>query len=139
MSFEATERLHPTLALGLLSIEKRAGGRMHPTLGDGDAVKGAVELAVAAAVEAMPRRPAGGGRDRGDAGEPGELGIGCKASGAGGLGDDLGGGEPGAAGQLEQLWGVVADEPSDLALEPGSPAGAPANLHHQLAGDHDAS
>ena len=43
--------------------------------GDEDLVEGAVELAVAAAVEAVADRLAGGGGDRGDAGETGERGL----------------------------------------------------------------
>ena len=51
MPLEAAKCLSAALALGLLSLEKLARGWMHPALGDRDPVKGAVELAVAAAVE----------------------------------------------------------------------------------------
>jgi hypothetical protein len=43
--------------------------------GEDDLVEGPVELSVAAAVEPVADRLAGGGRDRGGAGEPGEGGL----------------------------------------------------------------
>jgi hypothetical protein len=47
---------------------------------DEDHVQCAVEFSVAAAVEAVADRLAGGGRDRCGAGEPGEGGFGADAS-----------------------------------------------------------
>ena len=92
------------LALGSLAGQEVAGRRMHAALGHGDAVKGAVELAVAAAVR-------GAWRVR----LPEEAGIGAtparraslasdaKARRPGGLGEELCGGESPAARQVEQL------------------------------------
>jgi hypothetical protein len=55
--------------------------------GDGDAVDGGVDLAVAAAVEAVAVGLAGADRDRCDAAGAGELGVGGEALGAGDLAD----------------------------------------------------
>jgi hypothetical protein len=53
---------------------------------------------------------AGGGWDRGDAGHAGEVGVAGEALGAGGLADQDCSGEGAAAGLLEQLWAVDANE-----------------------------
>ena len=53
MSFEAAEGFAAALPFGLFAFEIGAGGWMDAALGDRDAVEGAVELAVAAAVEAV--------------------------------------------------------------------------------------
>jgi hypothetical protein len=52
---------------------------VHACLGDGDSVDGAVELAVAAAVEPVTAMLAGAGFERGDAGVAGELGVAVEA------------------------------------------------------------
>ena len=91
VTLEAAKGLDPRLALGLLAGEELARSRMDPALGNRDPVKGAVELAVAAAVEAVAGAVSLGGGDRGDAGEAGELCIRVEALDAGGLGEDLGG------------------------------------------------
>jgi hypothetical protein len=67
----AAQGLSARLALGLLSREELARWRRHPPLADGDAVQGAVQLAVATPVEADAL--ARGGGDRGHAGETSEL------------------------------------------------------------------
>ena len=54
LSFEAAERFASCFAFGLLAFQVGACEWVPAALGDGDAVQGAVELAVAAAVEAMP-------------------------------------------------------------------------------------
>ena len=61
--------------------------------GDGDAMDRRVELAVAAAVEAVAVGLAGADRDRCESGGAGELGVAGKAAGAGDLADELGGGQ----------------------------------------------
>jgi hypothetical protein len=53
LSFEAAEGFAAALALGLLALEVSLRWFVDAALGDGDAVQGAVELAVAAAVEAV--------------------------------------------------------------------------------------
>lgn len=101
MAFEAAQGFAPGLALGLLSLEELPGGRMDPALADRDPVQGAVELAVAAAVEAVAGVLARGGGDRGDAGQAGELRIRAQPLCPRGLGDQLRGGESAAALQLQ--------------------------------------
>src|SRR5581483_3629766 len=54
LSFEAAECFAACLALGLFAFQVGACGWVPAALGNGDAVEGAVELPVAAAVEAMP-------------------------------------------------------------------------------------
>jgi hypothetical protein len=53
LAFEAAEGFAAALAFGLFALEVGTRGRVDAALGDGDAVEGAVELAVAAAVEAV--------------------------------------------------------------------------------------
>ena len=83
----------------------------------GEAVQRAVELAVAAAVEAVAVRLSGGGGDRGRAGGAGELGVGGEAVGAGDLADQLGRGQRAAAALGEQLRRERCGERGELALE----------------------
>src|SRR3954451_7022390 len=68
VALEAAQRLAPTVALGELALQVGARGRVDAQARDGDAVQRAVELAIAAAVEAhavaAPRRA----RDRRGAG-----------------------------------------------------------------------
>ena len=52
-SFEAADRFPAAFALGLFAFEVGAGGGVVAGLCDRDAVEGGVELAVAAAVEAV--------------------------------------------------------------------------------------
>ena len=61
------------LPLVLLAFEVGAGGWVDARLRDRDPVQGAVELAVAAAVEPVPSLLAGAGLERGDAGVAGKL------------------------------------------------------------------
>src|SRR5882672_8970688 len=53
VAFEAAQGFTPRLPLGLLSLEELPRRRVDASLTDGDPVQGAVELSVAAAVEAM--------------------------------------------------------------------------------------
>ena len=53
MPFEAADSLAEGFALGLFASDVGLGTRVVLELGEGDGVEGAVELAVAAAVEAM--------------------------------------------------------------------------------------
>ena len=53
MSFEAAECFSAAFSFGLFAFEVGACGWVDACLGDRDAVEGAVELAVAAAVEAV--------------------------------------------------------------------------------------
>jgi hypothetical protein len=53
LAFEAADRLAAALAFGLFALQVGTGGGMDARLRDRDSVEGAVELAVAAAVEAV--------------------------------------------------------------------------------------
>jgi hypothetical protein len=53
LAFEAADRFAAALAFGLFAFEVGARGRMDACLGDSDPVEGGVELAVAAAGEAV--------------------------------------------------------------------------------------
>ena len=55
MSFEAAECFAAGFAFLLFAFEVGACWRVPASLSDGDAVEGAVELSVAAAVESVPR------------------------------------------------------------------------------------
>src|SRR6476469_1932767 len=134
VALEATQGFDSGLALGLLLGEELSRWGMAAALGDGDAVKGAVELTVAAAIEAVADAVARGGGDRGDARQAGELGIAGKAPRAGGLGEELGRSQGAAALQGEQLGSLGFDQGTDLAFELGGPAGAATDLGDRLAG-----
>jgi hypothetical protein len=90
VSFEAAQRLACALAFGAFAVEVGARFGVTAGAGDGDAVKRRVELAVAAAVEALSAAAAGANGDRGDTGGSRELGVGGEALDAGGLTDQLG-------------------------------------------------
>src|SRR5439155_16984622 len=99
---EAAKRLAAALALGLLAGEERSRRSVHAPLGNRDPMQGAVELTVALAVEAMTLPLAGGSIEGGDTGELRQLGIAGEARDPGHLGEQLGGRQRPAAGQLEQ-------------------------------------
>ena len=117
VALEGPERLAVGLALGAFALEEGAGLRMDAGLGHGDPVEGAVELAVAAAVETVAvAGPRGRGQGRHSC-VAGQLRVGREASRASDLRDQLGRGERAAAGQLEQLGRLLADPGLELALE----------------------
>jgi hypothetical protein len=64
VALEAADGLPASLALGLSACEVGGGLGVQASFDDGEAVEGAVELAVAAAVEAMALRASRGGGDR---------------------------------------------------------------------------
>ena len=80
-------------------------------MGNRDAVEGAVELAVAAAVEAVALVFAGAGVEWCDASVAGELGVCREAVDWADLAEQLGGTQRAAAGELEQGW---CERPSPL-------------------------
>ena len=87
----------------------------------GEAVQRAVELAVAAAVQAVAVGVAGGGGyRRGPAGAR-ELGVGGEAVGAGDLTDQLRCGQRTAASLGEQLRRVAFDQRGELCLQLADP------------------
>jgi hypothetical protein len=98
------------------------GGWVRLSLADRDAVKGAVELAVAAAIESVASAVSRGGGDRGDAGEAGELGVGAEAPRPGGLGDLLGAGSRRPTRGRSGPWSLLgASETAAEAIEPDDP------------------
>src|SRR5262245_44739809 len=84
---------------------------------DDDCVQCAVELAVAAGVEPVALYEAGGGGDRGGAGEVGEGGLGGEAAVVRPGDKDLRGRGRTDAGLVEQRWRESRDQGLDLAVE----------------------
>jgi hypothetical protein len=82
-----------------------------------DGVQSAVELTVAAAAEAVPDRLAARGRQRGDAGEASEGGLGADAIAVRPADDQLGGDDRADTGLVEQFGYECANVADDLALE----------------------
>jgi hypothetical protein len=96
-----------------------------------------VDLAVAAAVEAVAVGLAGADRDRSDAGGPGELGVACEAAGAGDLADELGRGQrpkPGSRAAAARS----GRRAGDLGLERLDGLRELADAAQLVAGDADA-
>ena len=85
--------------------------------GEHDRVQGAVELAVAAAVEAVADGLAGAAGDRGCAGEARERGFGAESAGMRPGDEELGGGDRADAVVAKQLWRELLDEDGELALK----------------------
>ena len=116
VALEAADGFAGALAFGAFAGDVVAGLGVAARAGDGDAVDGGVDLAVAAAVEPVAVGVARADRDRRDAGGAGELGLAAEALGAGDLADELGGGQRPEAGLGEQLRRELRDELGDLAL-----------------------
>jgi hypothetical protein len=90
VALEAADGFAARLAVGLLAIEVGGGLGIEAAFGDGQAVQRAVELAVAAAVEAVALGSSAGRRDRGRAGAVSKLGVAREAGDAGDLVEQLG-------------------------------------------------
>jgi hypothetical protein len=75
VAFEAADRFARALAFGSLAVQVGARLGMAAGTGDGDAMDRRVDLAVAAAVQAMAAGVARADRDRRQAGGAGELGV----------------------------------------------------------------
>src|SRR5215213_7519445 len=75
VAFEAADGFFGGLAFGSFAVEVGLGFGVAASAGDGDAVNRGVDLAVAAAVEAVAVGVAGTGGDRGDAAGAGELDV----------------------------------------------------------------
>src|SRR3954454_9798983 len=138
VAFEAADGFFGVLALGAFAGDVGLGLGVAAQAGDGDAVDGGVDLAVAAAVEAVAVGLAGADRDRGDARGAGELGVGGEPVGAGDLADELGGGQRPEARLGKQLWRDVGDELGDLGLERLERGGELADAAQLVAGDTNA-
>jgi hypothetical protein len=102
LSFVAADGFVACFAFGLFAFEVGACGWVDAALGDGDAVQGAVELAVAAAVEAVALVFAGAGIEWCDAGVAGELRVGGEAVDWADLAEQLG------CAQRSAAWQPVA-------------------------------
>jgi hypothetical protein len=106
-------------------------------LGDGDPVQGAVELAIATAVESMATVLAGAGLERRDAGMAGQLSVAPEALDRTDLAEQLGGAQRAAAGKLEQLRSDALRACLQLAFELGDRTAEASAASDQLAGDRD--
>ena len=91
VALEAADRFAVGFAFGGFAGDVGLGLGVAASAGDGDAVDCRVDLAVAAAVEAVAVGFAGADGDRCEAGGAGELGVAVEAAGAGDLADELGG------------------------------------------------
>jgi len=112
VALEAADRFAVGLAFGSFASDVVLGLWVAARAGDGDAVNGGVELAVAAAIEAVALRCAGARGDRRDAGGARELCVGGEAASAGDLADELAGGQrPEAGGLSDEVCVVVVMRP----------------------------
>jgi hypothetical protein len=116
VAFEAAHRFEAGLAFGAFAGRVILGFGVATGAGERDPVDGGVDLAVAAAVEAVAVGLARADRDRGDAGGASELGFGGEALGAGDLADELGRRQGPEARLVEQLRRGLGDEVGDLGF-----------------------
>jgi hypothetical protein len=117
VALEAADRVAAGLAVVLAALEVGDRGGVVLAAAEQDGVEGAVELAVAAAVESVADGLAGAGRDRGGAGEASEGGLVADPAGVRPGDDQLGGADRADAGLGEQGGCELADELSDRGLE----------------------
>src|SRR3954452_17403045 len=116
VALEAADRLLGGLAFGAFAGDVVLGLGVAAQAGDGDAVDGRVDLAIAAAVETVAVGLAGADGDRSDAGRARELGVAGETARAGDLADELGRGQWPEAGLGKQLRRDSGDELGDLGL-----------------------
>jgi hypothetical protein len=114
VALEAADGFFGALAFGAFAGDVGLGLGVAAGAGDGDAVDGRVDLAVAAAVEAVAVGLAGADGDRGDAGGAGELGVAGEPARAGDLADEFGRGQRPEAGLAEQVRRDLGDKLCDL-------------------------
>src|ERR687885_1043853 len=117
VALEAADGFFGAFAFGAFAGDVVLGFAVAAKAGDGDAVDGGVDLAVAAAVEPVAVGRAGAHRNRGDAGGAGEFGVGGEPVRAGDLADELGRGQGTEAGFGEQLRRDLRDQAGDLGFE----------------------
>src|SRR5215218_10387040 len=117
VAFEAADGFLGAFAFGAFAGDVVLGFGVAAQAGDGDAMDGRVDLAVAAAIEAVAVGLAGADGDRGDAGGARELGVAGEPACAGDLADELGRGQRPEAGLAQQLRRDLGDEAGDLGLE----------------------
>src|SRR3954467_7951615 len=105
VALEAADGFFGGLAFGAFAGDVVLGFGVAAQAGDGDAVDGRVDLAVAAAVEAVAMGVARADGDRSDAGGACQLGVSGESARAGDLADELGRGQRSEAGFAEELRG----------------------------------
>ena len=138
VGLQATDRFAGALAFAAPALEVLARGLVAARTGHDHAVKGGVDLAVAALIEAMALRVARAGGDRRDAGDSRELGRCREALSAGDLTDERGRSQRPQAGLGEQLRRDLLDEDGDVALELIDRDGQLAQAAQHVARDLDA-
>src|SRR5450759_5563442 len=121
LSSPEAEQLAGARALGPLAGHEGLRRLVHAQLGEGDAVQGGVQLAVAAAVQAVAVALAARDRQGCDAGVHGEARRAGEALGPGRLADEAGGAEGAAARQGEEFGGellslIHISEPTRLGM-----------------------
>ena len=117
VALEAPDGFFGAFAFGPLARDVVLRLGMAAQAGDGDAVDGRVDLAVAAAVESVAVRLARDEQDRRDAGGARELGVGCEPLGAGDFADELGRGQRAESGLEKQVRGDLGDQVGDLGFQ----------------------
>jgi hypothetical protein len=135
LSFEAADCFAACFAFLLFAFEVGACGWVDASLGDGDAVEGAVELAVAAAVEAVALVFAGAGVEGCDAGVAGELGVGWEAVDRADLAEQLRRAQGTATRKLQQPGRQRGRACVELAVELADRAGQCPAAADEVAGD----
>jgi len=124
VALEAAADFPVGFAFGAAALGVGDGGRVAAHLVDGDDVDGAVELAVAEAVEAMAVGPAGGHRDWRGAREHAEGSLAVDPAGVRPGQQDLRGGQGAEAGfGGDQARGHFPGDLGDLRFEPGGGRG----------------
>jgi hypothetical protein len=107
VAFEAADGFLGALAFGAFAGDVVLGLGVAAQTGHVDAVDGGVDLAVAAAVEAVAVGLVGAGGDRSDAGGAGELGVAGEPARAGDLANEFGGvrgPKPGSESSCGAIW-----------------------------------
>jgi hypothetical protein len=117
VALERAEGFGAALAVGAVAGDVVACAGVDTGLRERDDVQGAVELAVAGAVEAVAALFARGGVQRRGAGIDGQLRVGLEALDVADFGEQAGGRNEAAAGDLQQRRPVLGDQRRELALE----------------------
>jgi hypothetical protein len=138
VALEAADGFLGAFAFGAFAGDVVLGFGVAAQAGDGDAMDGRVDLAVAAAIEAVAVGLAGADGDRSDAGGARELGVCGEPVRAGDLADKLGRGERPQTGLAEQLRRDLVDEGADLCLERLERLGELADAAQLVTRDADA-
>jgi hypothetical protein len=138
VAFEAAHGFEAGLTFGALASDVVLGLGLTAGARERDAVDGRIELAVAAAVEAVAVGLARTDRDRGHAGRARELGSGGETLDAGDLAEQLGGGQRAEAWFVEQVRRDVRDEVGDFRFELVEADGQLAQPAQLVASDPDA-